>query len=499
MKLEARSGLDRHAVPEPCADIAVRDTSSMHSRRPTISTASSVDNALCADLSARLAMAKQPLREAASAASEMPLAATDLIADAVLRITEQACASESGLARDQLLSMGSRLVGALGALSVSSAPPVSLGADRQQALPGYERYGSAAIVDLERSCRRMLGLGDTADIGLLMTNSGMAAYAVIESFLLRQVLRPQDCVLLHPGIYFETEEQIRSLPHLRVSLVAGWTADHILSGITACRPAVVFVDAMTNTAELRLLDLPALLDAAERICDRETWFVVDGTMMSGACDPFAGSARRQNVRVLYYESGAKYLQFGLDLGCCGVVAAEAPYMDRLGHQRRNLGAVISTAQAAALPRAARAIYLRHMALMSASAAAAAAAAAAAEFGDDAVRPVFPGLASHPDHARLGAYAHLGGVLSFCFAAPSARGRSFLESLAVRVLEQARRAHLPLTVGTSFGFRSPRLSVAWAASLRAPPFLRLSAGLDADLATELGRLVVREARALCATA
>ena len=40
---------------------------------------------------------------------------------------------------------------------------------------------------------------------------------LIENFLLRDVLRPNDDIVMHPGVYFETQHQVRSLKFLNVT------------------------------------------------------------------------------------------------------------------------------------------------------------------------------------------------------------------------------------------------------------------------------------------
>jgi cystathionine gamma-synthase len=396
-----------------------------------------------------------------------------------------------------------RLAAALGSLVASNAPAVAestplnsfpLAFNRD--VVAYARYGGAEIVAQEAAYTSMLGI-DAERARLLLTSSGMAAYALIETFLLREVLRSGDRILLNPGIYFETRHQLQSLPFFERTIACGSTRMDMLDGIVEHRPRVVFVDPLTNSSELRLIDLPQLLDDAEEVCERETWFVIDGTLLSGSFDPFAKP--RRCVRVLYYESGCKYLQFGMDLGPAGLVVVEAALSERFEQLRRGIGAIGS--DALVLPRASRQAYLNYLRAQTACAQAVA-RAATVEYSSSArciIEPVHPLQVSHPDHAEARKYLHLGGVLVFRFARPPLNRRRPLEDFIDLLIDRARSAKLPLTAGVSFGFCVPRIGAAWSSYEVDEAFLRLSAGIDLALAAALGRLVVECAHKFVAKA
>jgi hypothetical protein len=235
-----------------------------------------------------------------------------------------------------------------------------------------------------------------------------------------------------------------------------------------------------------------LLDEADRICESETWFVIDGTLLSGGCNPFAARHRR-NVRVLYYESGCKYLQFGMDLGPAGVVVVDGILAERFLELRRGIGAI--TSEALVLPRASRAAYLDFLCVQTACALAVAEAVNAfpAHGGRLPIRAVHPRLPEHPDCCEATAYAHLGGVLMFKFTNAELNRRKPLEAFIDALMRKAVRADLPLTTGVSFGFRVPRIGAAWSSYDADYAFLRLSAGIDLSRAAQLGRLISECAR------
>ncbi len=388
-----------------------------------------------------------------------------------------------------------RLVGALESLAAWSAPATQeshalgsfpLAAPRDAV--AYSRFGSAEIATQESVYTSMLGF-DPPHARLLLTSSGMTAYALIEAYLLREVLQPQDRILLHPSVYFETRRQIMTLPHVVTCTATGGGRSEMLALIGAIQPKVVFIDPLSNAVDFRAVDMLRILDETDRICEAETWFVVDGTLVSGGFDPFAGAARR-HVRVLYYESGCKYLQFGLDLGPAGIVVVESSLAATFERLRRGIGAIAS--EALVLPRASRAAYLAYLRTQTACALIVAQAVAEASMlaGRSAISAVFPAHVSHPDHEEATRYAHLGGVLVFRFADAQLNRRQPLEQFIDLLIEQARAANLSLTAGVSFGFCVPRIGATWTSFDADEAFLRLSAGIDTKLAAALGSLIVR---------
>ena len=395
--------------------------------------------------------------------------------------------------KESTLRSAYRLTGMLKALAAWSAPasqeshavnsfPVASARD----VVAYSRYGCAEIAAQESAYLLMLGF-DAASARLLLTSSGMTAYALIEAFLLREVLRPQDRVLVHPHVYFETQRQIRTLSSVNVRTARGNSRADVLADIEASAPKIVFVDPLSNSAELCAIDVLRLLDEAAQVCRRETWFVIDGTLLSGCTNAFA--RKRRNVRVLYYESGCKYLQFGMDLGPAGVVVVESDLAAQFEQLRRGIGAI--AAESLIFPRSSRETYLRYLRAQTASANAVVhAVAALSPLAARVIEVTFPLQPDHADHEEAKHHPHLGGVLVFRFTDARLNRREPLETFIDSLIIHAREARLPLTAGVSFGFRIPRIGAAWSSYETTAAFLRLSAGVDVAVAASLGELIAR---------
>ncbi|MDN2567974.1 pyridoxal-phosphate dependent enzyme [Aquibium sp. A9E412] len=391
---------------------------------------------------------------------------------------------QSRAARERLIRLGRRasafVDGAIGwqaaAYDQAVVAPFRRAAEQASPQVNYTRYRATAVEELEDALADTLGLaGPQASV--LATSSGMAAVALVQDWLLRCRLAPGDAVVCQPGAYFETLEHYRALPHLRLVPAADDGADALVAAVARHAPRALLVEPLVNTPDLRLLALDRLLARLDAAAGGPLTVVIDGTMLSGACAPFAGAAGRGPVETVYLESAAKYLQAGLDLTMAGLVACppgERAAFDRI---RRNTGAILYEPAAALLPRLARADHLARLRRMTANCLIVG-EIVSRHFPADArpgVQPVFPGLGSHPDHAAAAGYAHLGGVMAFRLSPPGLANRWLLEALIEHVLERARREGVALCKGVSFGFSAPRISAAWALSQSSAPFLRLSVG------------------------
>jgi hypothetical protein len=90
------------------------------------------------------------------------------------------------------------------------------------------------------------------------------------------------------------------------------------------------------------------------------------------------------------------------------------------------------------------------------------------------------------------YDHLGGLVAFRFLEARLNRRPYIETFIDGLIVKARAANLPLAAGVSFGFRVPRITAAWSSYDSEQAFLRLSAGVDTQIAGRLGRLIAKHA-------
>jgi threonine dehydratase/cystathionine beta-lyase/cystathionine gamma-synthase len=356
----------------------------------------------------------------------------------------------------------------------------------------YERYESVAAQRVESQLLEVLGL-PTDRYGLSVASSGMAAYSLVESFLVRNRLRSGDTVLLAPYIYFEASEQLTALPFVSVERARGYGTEDLLADVHALRPRCLFIDPVANTAPQRMVDVCGVLDRLRAEVDWPLTVVVDGTMVSGALPPerLVGSG---SVEVLYYESCSKYLQLGLDAGMAGLVAYPVelrPHFERL---RRNTGTILYRHQADLFPKFDRSLFHRRMRRISENALRVASVLQADPLVRLAGEVYYPGLDGHPDAQVARGLPYAGGCVTFLFHEPGRNHRDELEPLLERMLADARSVGLHLTKGVSFGFSAPRVSAAASMAETEPPFLRLYVGDRGHEQVELLAAVVARALA-----
>lgn len=346
-----------------------------------------------------------------------------------------------------------------------------------QGNPGvnYNRYESNQLAFIEKMMAEVLGL-DQRKTALLMTSSGMAAYNLIENYLMRYALRHGDTVLIPHYIYFETDEQISKLPGIDIERAETHNAEEIVRLIREKKPKVVFLDPLTNTVELRITDVQGVIEKISEIeLEDDIYFVIDGTMMSGEFNPFTASRDNPRVKVLYYDSCSKYTQLGLDIAMGGLVAPPVELASIFDRLRRNTGTIMYDSAANIFPAYSRETHQKRMKRFTRNAVLIGNRIAEDEEVSREVKVHFPLLENHPDHELAGRFNSIGGLMTFTFQNPYLNQRDALNSFIEIALAVAKEYGVSLTKGVSFGFSIPRISAAAAMAENAPPFLRLSTG------------------------
>ncbi|WP_416195031.1 pyridoxal-phosphate dependent enzyme [Pseudomonas sp. MH10] len=332
----------------------------------------------------------------------------------------------------------------------------------------YDRYGSMLLREVEIDLLLSLGF-DTGSQDLLLVSSGQAAYTVIESFLLGNVLVPGASIVTSPYIYFEALEQLERLKHIELTRSKTWDLDSLIDLVNAKDATVIFLDALANLGEMNVLDLSGLARKLEAQSWGDKWLVIDGTMVSGGVDVFALFCAENHPTVLYYESGSKYLQFGMDLQMAGVVVAPKSHIAKLAVSRRNTGSVMYQSAVTKLPDYDRKIFLIRMKLLSKNAA----------FFVEAISNEQNLIArldiAYPSDWYALGWQHGGGVVAISMKDGGFNNRACLEGFIGLLLQRCRERKVEITKGVSFGFSTIRVSAAAAMADNMPPFLRFSMG------------------------
>jgi threonine dehydratase/cystathionine beta-lyase/cystathionine gamma-synthase len=348
----------------------------------------------------------------------------------------------------------------------------------QSTAVNYDRYGSPDLQNLEEALQATIGFGEQQT--LLLTSSGQAAYTTIESFLLREVLTRHPDLAVMPYIYFEAMEQIESLPFVRVHRCTDWSETGLRDLVESTGSSVAFLDPLANNMSMNQVDLRVLAEALRSRDWSKRWLVIDGTMVSGALNPFEIFDQPHHPRILYYESASKYGQLGLDLQMAGLVVADRTLAARLNRHRRNCGTLMYPNQVPLFPRVTRPDFLSRMRRLTDN----------AEMLVAAIRgiPELEGRVSvaYPDRWRDLGWAHGGGVVAVDFSETGLNNRPSLDALMELMIHGCREASMPMTKGVSFGFGTTRVSAAAAIAGETDPFLRFSVGEETR--SQFSRLV-----------
>jgi cystathionine beta-lyase/cystathionine gamma-synthase len=338
----------------------------------------------------------------------------------------------------------------------------------------YERYESISVQRVESQLLEVLDL--PADrYAVTATSSGMAAYSLLEAFLLRARLQPGDTVLRAPYIYFEADEQLSALPFIRCERTSGYGTEEIVADVLRYRPRCLLIDPLANTAQQRLIDVPAVLDRLRAEATGPLTVVIDGTMVSAVLPAEVLTGDDSEVEVLYYESCSKYLQLGLDAGMAGLVVHPVELRTHFDRLRRNTGSILYRHYAELFPQYDRAHFLRRMRRIGDNARRLAVLLEA----DPRVRELgtvyYPGTDGHPDIEIARKFPYAGGCVTYLYQEPGRNHYDELEPLLDRMLAEAELRGVHLTKGVSFGFSTPRVSAAASMAETEPPFLRIYAG------------------------
>lgn len=337
----------------------------------------------------------------------------------------------------------------------------------------YDRNGTQTSVQrVESQLHEVLGLPEER-FGLSITSSGMAAFTLVESFLVRDRFRPGDTVLLAPYIYYEAWQQLDALPFVTVETASGYSVDEIVADVVRLRPRCLLVDPVANNSKQRMVDLPELFRRLRDVVTERLTVVVDGTMVGGALSAELLSSD-EKLEIIYNESCTKYLQLGMDATQAGVVAYPVELTERMEELRRNGGAVLYRHNAELFPRYERAFLHRRMRRICANAERLANILQA----DPRVRAVgetyHPALADHPDVRIARSLPYASGVVTFLFHENGGNDKVRLNGVIDEILVHARELGVQLTKGVSFGYSVPRL---WVQEITddEPWFLRLNVG------------------------
>ncbi|KAH9205523.1 hypothetical protein DL95DRAFT_470514 [Leptodontidium sp. 2 PMI_412] len=321
----------------------------------------------------------------------------------------------------------------------------------------YDRYGSPNLRNLEQRFLSVLGLGDRTPMELLLTSSGMAAYQVIQNYLL-QILAPNDIVVLPPYIYFEALEQLQGLKHLCIVHAPTSAVQDIIETAERYNARAVFIDPVANLVTLSVSDVRQF---ARTVSNQPGWgsryVIIDGTIASGAMNIYDWFYGAHAPKVFYYESASPAIWIGSSDGR----SVGVPVCFRQGdaHDRSQLrGSHVLPQRSAST-----ATRLLHV----------------------------PGtyVSADIEFREVLGWRHGSALVTIRFCRDGMNNKEGLEACIGLILHAAQTLGVPLTKGVSFGFSTSRISSASSMAQGSDPFLRTSVGLDMAQIDDLAEAIL----------
>ncbi len=345
-------------------------------------------------------------------------------------------------------------------------------AENNENAVNYDRYGSLLLKEREFSLQQSLGF-DVEKTDLLLTSSGQAAYTVVESFLIRNVLSDKPNIVSCPYIYFENLEQIQALKNVNFIISDSWKVEDLIELVENNSAEALFIDPLANLGTLHVTDFKRFAELLEGHDWSKKWIVVDGTMVSGGLNLFEIFNKPNHPHILYFESGSKYLQLGLDLQMAGIIVAEKQFSAELNTHRRNTGTTMYQTGVTRFPKYNRNQFLARMLRLTKNAEILYESLNTLNKDKQRLSLTFP-----TNWRELG-WSHGGGIVAVTFVEQGLNNRPCLDYLINLIIEECKKEDIAFTKGVSFGFPAIRLSAAAAMAQNRPPFLRFSIGEETE--------------------
>ncbi len=316
-------------------------------------------------------------------------------------------------------------------------------------------------------------------VQVLATSSGMAAFTTILNFLLleHKAIRP---VLIGKSIYFQNKILLNAAYGDKIIEVDESDTDAVLSAIQTHNPSIIILDSLTNMPNIALPNINGITEYLIKHARDETYLIIDNTGLSVAFQPlplFIG--RLTKVRLIVFESLNKYYQFGMDRVTGGILWNYGGDTGKLFDYRVHSGTNIPDVSVDSLPTPNRKLLTlrltRHQrnALFLAT--------HLQEWIDSHqaypfTKIVYPGLSNHPNYQLKKGKVFYGSYLSIQFKKKYQNVTAYKRFVS-SVMDEAKRQHVHLISGTSFGLNTTRIYLTALRSKPSTPFVRIALGTE----------------------
>ncbi|MBI5621189.1 PLP-dependent transferase [Candidatus Gottesmanbacteria bacterium] len=319
----------------------------------------------------------------------------------------------------------------------------------------------------------------TLGVHTYLVSSGMAGLTTILCYLQGEKFM-NGPVIVGENTYFQSKGLILGASGRHAILVPETNTNSILRLIEKKKPTAIFLDSLTNSADMLAPDLPTILNHLIRHVRHDVALIVDNTGLSIAWQPMnAIIGKNRHVRLVIYESLNKFHEFGADRVTGGVIWAYGPGTQKLFDYRKNCGTNITDLSAHCLPPPNRKLLEARLNRLHRNTRYLAwrlddfiASGQAPAF----LGVIYPGSPAHASFSWVKNYRFHGCLIVLRLSnkkTPIKAARSFIH----RAIQEAKRHHIPLVAGTSFGFDTTRLYLTASNTDFGEPFLRIAVGTE----------------------
>ncbi|PWY88535.1 hypothetical protein BO70DRAFT_286230 [Aspergillus heteromorphus CBS 117.55] len=353
----------------------------------------------------------------------------------------------------------------------------------------YDRFGSPDVRDFEKRLLDALQLGNQQPVKLALTSSGMSAFSVLQQYVLQEVVKAGDTIVVSPYIYFESFQHLRPLSHVQVVNSETFEAEDIIATAERHNAKVVYVDPMVNTVGLETTDLRKF---AQMVSSRDGWsdrhVIIDGTLVSGGMEVYNWFHGPHAPQVLYYESAHKYIQMGMDVIMCGFTVYPEALDSTMSLIRQNTGSVLYSRMVTVLPPIDSTVHQSRMSWITTN----------AEKLYLILEKRNIGVAEFmfPTHWRRMGWRHGGNVVTIRFYGEGMNKRPSLEACSDLILRAAEEEGVAMTKGAGLGFSITRIYESLAFIKNVDPYLRVSVGVDPKDVEPVARAILKGVERHC---
>ena len=352
----------------------------------------------------------------------------------------------------------------------------------------YDRYGAADVREREAELLQALALGnERLPLKLLLTSSGVAAFTVLQQFVMSKVVTAGDTIVISPYLYFECFDQLRLLNHVQVVNADSFAAEDIVAAAEKHNAKAIYLDPMANTIGLETTDIRRF---SQLTSGREGWsdryLIIDGTLVSGGMPVYDWFDGPQHPTILYYESAHKYIQMGMDIVMCGLLVYPEPLHETLGLIRQVTGTTLYSRQANVLPPIDLQVHQSRMHRLTTNA-----------------EKLYHLLDRQSSISALGAFnftvnwrkmgwSHGGNVVTIRLlgGGEHMNKRPSLDMFTSLVLRAAEEENVGMTKGGGLGFSVTRIWPSTPFIHNEDPYMRISVGVDPDEVEPVARAIVK---------